>query len=129
MIILVVLITLLVCIFFCVNEYRRRRRHRSISFNDGIEQIQQEPSLLDTHYPQISRPSSPSSGPQLWINTIRRWKNFRHELPSYSPAQTTQPASVTVAPTAATIPPTDEPPSYEGIFIDFYFFIITYSFL
>ena len=63
-----------------------------------IEQIQQEPSLRDTD-------PLPSSGPQLWIDTKRRWKNFRHGLPSYNHARTIQ---------STTAVPTDEPPAYEG---------------
>ncbi len=105
---------MLVCIFCCYNQYRRQQRHRSLSLNDTIEQIQQEPPLLDTYYPQPSRPSSPpSGGPQLWINTMRRWKIFRNGIPPYSHARTIQ--SETAVPTTATITSADEPPAYEGI--------------
>jgi len=112
--ILISLITSLVCLFCCYNEYRRRQRHHSPYFNDTIEQIREEPSLLDTNYPETPNPTTPSSRPQLWINTIRRWKNFRNELPSYSPPQTTQTAAA--APTAQTTIPADEPPAYEDLY-------------
>lgn len=119
-IILVVLITILVCIFCCFNEYRRRKRQRSVSLNDALEQIQQEPALLDTNYPQSSRPASPSSGPQLWINTIRRWKTFRNgSSPSYNDTRATQSETA-----ASTVAPADEPPAYEGILSNLIFFII-----
>ncbi len=108
MIILLVLIGLVISIFCCYNEYRRRQQLPSLSFNDTSEQIQQEPSLLDACHPQTPRSPSPSSGPQLWINTVRRWKNLSHGLPSYSHTRTTQTP-------AAPITPADEPPAYEGI--------------
>lgn len=106
MIILFVLISLIVSIFCCFNEYRRRQRQRSIVLTDRIDQIQQEPSLLDTD-------SLESSGPQLWTHTKRRWKNFRHGLPSYNHARTTQ--STAAVPAASAVVSADEPPAYEGI--------------
>ncbi len=78
---------------------------------DTIEQIQQEPSLLNAYN---SSSLSPSSGPQIWINTMRRWKNFRNGLPSYNHAQTTQ-STTSVPVPESTIVPADEPPAYEGI--------------
>jgi hypothetical protein len=109
------------CIFCCYNEYRRRQRHRSSSFNDTIEQIQQEPALLNTNHPQTSRPLS---GPQLWINTICHRKNFRHELPSYNHTRTTQSAPAV----SSTIIATDEPPAYKGILLTTSFLIEVKSF-
>lgn len=99
--VMIILITLIVSIFCCFNQYRRRQRHRSLSFTDTIEQIQQEPSLLETD-------QSSSEGPQLWIKTKRRWKNFRTGLPSYTHARTTQNATTSIT------TPSDQPPSYEG---------------
>jgi hypothetical protein len=119
-IILVVLITLVVCIFCCFNEYRRRQRNRSLSLTDTIEQMQQEPSLLDAYQSSPSRPSSPTSGPRLWINTMRRWKNLRNGLPSYNHARTTQSTTV------GTAVPTDEPPAYEGISL-IWLFILSFN--
>ncbi len=110
MIILLLLISLVISIFCCYNEYRRRQRLPSLSFNDTSEQIQQEPSLLDACHLQTPRSPSPSSAPQLWINTVRRWKNLSHGLPSYSHTRTTQTPAA-----AAPITPADEPPAYEGI--------------
>jgi hypothetical protein len=109
------------CIFCCYNEYRRRQRHRSSSFNDTIEQIQQEPALLNTNHPQTSRPLS---GPQLWINTICHWKNVRHELPSYNHTRTTQSTPAV----SSTIIATDEPPAYKGILLTTSFLIEVKSF-
>ncbi|CAF0720297.1 unnamed protein product [Rotaria sordida] len=114
-IILVILITLVIGIFCGYNEYRHRQRDSSMVFHDRIEQIPQEPSLLDAYYPQSPRSPSPPLEPQFWVNTIRRWKNFRQGLPSYNYAQTTQ--STAAAP--RTIPPiisTDEPPAYEDLY-------------
>ncbi len=111
-IILTVLITLIICIFCCFNEYRRRQRRHSLSFPNTIEQIQQEPSLLDAYHSSPSRPSSPTSGPQSWMNTMRRWKNLRNGLPSYNHARTTQ--STTAVPAGSIVVSTDAPPAYEG---------------
>ena len=113
------IITILICIFCGYNEYRRRKRHRPVYFNDPIEQTQQEPSLLDPNHPQAS---SPSSGPRFWMDTLRRWKNFPNDLPSYNHANTTQ--SVPAAPVTETISPIDQPPAYEGIIMHIDFSII-----
>ncbi len=96
------------CIFCCFNEYRRRQRRRSLPFTDNIEQLPPDHTLLDGYHSPSSRTSSPASGPQLWISTMRRWKNLRNGLPSYNHARTTQ------STTAVTAVPTDEPPAYEG---------------
>ena len=90
MIILIILIILLIASFCCYNQYRRRQRDQSLSFSNTIEQTQQEPSLLDPE-------------PQLWVDTRRRWKNFRQGLSPYNHTRTTAAA------------PADEPPAYEGI--------------
>ncbi|CAF2380146.1 unnamed protein product [Rotaria sp. Silwood2] len=113
-IILVILITLVTGILCGFNEYRRRQRDPSLFFNDPIEQIHQEPSLLDTYYSQSPRPRSPSSESQFWVNTIRRWKNFRQGLPSYNHAQTTQSTAAHAA--APSIISPDEPPAYEDLY-------------
>ena len=103
--VMIILIILIVSIFCCFNYYRRRQRHQSLSFSVRIEQIPQEPSLLDTDQ------SASSSGPQLWVKTKRRWKNFRTGLPSYNHARTTQ----NITTTTSTVIPSEQPPSYEGI--------------
>ncbi|CAF0758647.1 unnamed protein product [Rotaria sp. Silwood1] len=113
-IILVILITIVTGIFCGYNEYRRRQRDPLIFLNDPIEQIHQEPSLLDTYYSQSPRPSSPSSESQFWVNTIRRWKNFRQGLPPYNHAQTTQ--STAAPPITSLIVSSDEPPAYEDLY-------------
>jgi hypothetical protein len=108
-IILVIIVILMISIFCCYNEYRRRRRDPSLSLNDTIEQNHQEPSsLLEGYYPQSPRSPSPSPGPQLWINSLRRWKNFRQGPPTYGNTQTPAVPSVTIT-------STEEPPAYEGI--------------
>lgn len=111
MIILIVLIILLTSILCCYNEYRRRKRQSAPPLNYPDEQIQQEPPLLNAYCPSSSRPPSPSSAPHFWMNTIRRWKTFRHGLPPDDHIQTV----ATTVPTTTTIPSIDELPSYEGI--------------
>jgi hypothetical protein len=113
-VILILLIAILTGIFCCYNDYRRRQRRHSSSLNNTIEQIQQEPPLLDTYCQSLSRPPSPSSAPHFWMSTIRRWKNFRQGLPPDDHTRIAQSAAVAV-PTTTTITATEEPPAYEGI--------------
>lgn len=104
-VILLVLIILIVSIFCCFNQYRRRQRRRSLSLQDTITQIHNEqPTLLEGE--------SSSSGPQLWVKTKRRWRDFRSGLPSYNHARTVQ--TTTTAPTTSPVIPSEHPPSYEG---------------
>jgi len=123
--VLIILIFLLMSGFCWYNEKRRRQRHPSLFPNDTIEQIQRESPLLDTNQPQSLNPPSPSSGPRLWINSIRRWKNCQHGLPPYSPtraAESTAGDAAAAASTASAMASTDEPPAYKGIPLIFIFF-------
>ena len=105
--------------FFCYyNRVGRRRRDPSLSVNETVEQSQQEPSsLLDPYQSQPGRFPSPPSRSRLYIDTICRWKSFRHGLPSYSNTQASSPPPPTTTAAAAatrTMPPIEQPPAYEG---------------
>lgn len=109
-IILVILITLMICSFCAFNEYRRRQRHPSMFLNDQMETIPQESAHLGTYYPEPLRPSNSSSDSQYWLNTIRRWKNFRQGLPSYNHASAAPSIAVPL-----TVTTEELPPAYDGI--------------
>jgi hypothetical protein len=109
-VILIILITMVISFFCYYNRTGRRQRSPSLSLNETIEQSQQEPTLLDLYRSQSPRLASTPSRSQLYADTMRRWKNFRHGLPTYSSTRTSMPVSMP----PETLISNDHPPAYEG---------------
>ncbi|CAF0979138.1 unnamed protein product [Rotaria magnacalcarata] len=112
-IVVVVLIAVVIAVICCSNEYYRRKHHASMRSTYPNESIYQEPSLLDAPYVQTPEVQSESLQSNLWVKTLRRWKDFRQRPPSYIHAQGAQLAST---PTMPSLVVPDEPPSYEDLY-------------
>jgi hypothetical protein len=94
-IILMIPIVFITCIICCLYQYNRR--HGDYSFEPFQRETPQLPEL---------------STPQLLIDTISRWKNIRHTLPSsINTTRVPQPTTVRTA----IITSTEEPPAYAGM--------------
>ncbi|CAF3346071.1 unnamed protein product [Rotaria socialis] len=112
-IVVAVLIAVVIAVICCSNEYYRRKHQASMLSTYPNENIYQEPSLLNAPYAQTPEVQSESSESNLWVKTLRRWKDFRQRPPSYIHAQGAQLAS---APTTPSLVVPDEPPSYEDLY-------------
>ena len=103
-IILTSLITTISCIFCCVNEYRRRRRYRSLSILDAFDHLHDT-----THQQTVTTTNPEGNDAHYWMETLRRWKHPRNTPPAYNQVQTAQSTT-----NPETNPSDAPPPSYEG---------------